>query len=756
VELTGRPAAVSAASRLAIEAPRLAVRAEQVRLRPQLERAGARVLGSVETVANAFVVSMPDAQAERLARLTGVARVHPVRLAKAYLDHAIALHKIPDAWTIIGGPVNAGVGVKIGIIDSGIAQDHPAFKNSSLQVPPGFPLANSARDISYTNNKVIVARNYVALSTPQDGFGHGTAVAMEAAGETAAGPLGVITGVAPGAWLGSYKVYQNDEPFGEDTVLSALNDAVNDGMDVINLSLGVPLAQRLADDILVAAVERAAALGVIVSVAAGNSGSSPSTISSPATAPSAIAAGASLNDRIFAPGLVRDGTHAYFAIPGYGGGSASTVTAPVADVAAIDGSGDACAPLAAGSLAGRIAMIVRSPRNAPACSFAYKLINAQSAGAVAAIVYMNPDSPDLVTMNVAPATLPSVSVDPSLADAIRVQLRQGFTPAPTITFTTTALEQNANAIAPFSSRGPGADLDIKPDLVATGTSLYTATQKTNALSFLYAATGFIKNADGTSFSAPLVAGAAALLKSARPGLTSAQYRSLLINSATPLDVGGQTFPVQWTGSGALNVSAALASAVSVSPISMSFGTGTGTSEIARELTITNLGTAGDSFTISASPPIIVAENMIRLGAGASHRVPVRFLASSLLAGEYQGYLRIRGTQTAIETVVPYWYGVPDRVPRYLVALETPDAGAPGTAQHIYFRVTDLTGLPLATPMPTVRTVGQSGSVLSVTSEDQLSPGVFHAVVLLGDYEGANVFEIQAGEVKRQITIYGQE
>ena len=81
---------------------------------------------------------------------------------------------------------------------------------------------------------------------------------MEAAGGAVSGPLGVITGVAPKAWLGSYKVYQNQDSFGEDTVLRAIDDAVNDGLDVINLSLGVAIAQRLSDDILVAAVERAA------------------------------------------------------------------------------------------------------------------------------------------------------------------------------------------------------------------------------------------------------------------------------------------------------------------------------------------------------------------------------------------------------------------------------------------------------------------------------------------------------------------
>ena len=87
-----------------------------------LERSGAHVLAGIEIVANALIVTIRRTGAAP-GRLAGVARVHPVRLAKPYLDHALALHKVPEAWAAIGGPANAGAGVKIAIIDSGIAQD---------------------------------------------------------------------------------------------------------------------------------------------------------------------------------------------------------------------------------------------------------------------------------------------------------------------------------------------------------------------------------------------------------------------------------------------------------------------------------------------------------------------------------------------------------------------------------------------------------------------------------------------------------
>ena len=521
VELAARPAA-----------GRLAVRSEQERISPLLESAGARIRARLETVANAIVVEIGDADAARLRGMAGVSRVHPVRMVKPDLDRALPLHHVPAAWAEIGGIANAGAGVKIAIVDSGIDQSHPGFQDPSLAMPPGFPLANQKQDLAYTNNKVIVARNYVALSTPRDGFGHGTAVAMEAAGAANSGPLGAIAGVAPKAWLGSYKVYQDDSPFGEDTVLAAIEDAVKDGMDVINLSLGVSLAGPLEDDVLVAAVERASALGVVVVVAAGNYGSTPDTIASPATAPSAIAVGASYNDRAFAPGLVQLNGASYYAIPASNGSTpAAPVSARIADVSGLDPTGQACAPLPPNSLTGAIAQIVRSPQGGPGCTFAYKLNNAQNAGAVAAIVYMNADSPGLVGMDVLGSTLPAVSVDYAAGTDIRKRLSNN--PVASVQFTTSALAQNPDAIAPFSSRGPNVNAGIKPDLMATGLFLYTATQKTNPTSLLYGPTGYLKEADGTSFAAPLVAGAVALLKAARPGLTAAQYRSLLSTARLP-------------------------------------------------------------------------------------------------------------------------------------------------------------------------------------------------------------------------------
>src|SRR5207244_11224216 len=141
------------------------------------------------------------------------------------------------------------------IIDSGISSNHPWFQDDSLRVPAGFPIVGQFADSVYINGKIIVARTYAPNSTAGDTLGHGTAVAMAAAGVTNTGPLATITGVAPKAWLGIYKV--NDQlNFDGSLLLRALDDAVADGMDVINISAGIAAAGAVDGDPFVAAVER--------------------------------------------------------------------------------------------------------------------------------------------------------------------------------------------------------------------------------------------------------------------------------------------------------------------------------------------------------------------------------------------------------------------------------------------------------------------------------------------------------------------
>ncbi len=194
------------------------------------------------------------------------------------------------------------------------------------------------------------------------------------------------------------------------------------------------------------------------------------------------------------------------------------------DVATLE-DGLACAALPANSLAGRIGLISRGT-----CSFETKVNNAQRAGAVAALIYSTQESPDPISMALGSATLPVEMVSYDNGIAIKQTLASQPSLAGTMQFALNAVPQIANRLTDFSAAGPNVDTGIKPDLTAVGADIYVATQTLDANGEMYDPSGYVL-VDGTSFSTPLVAGAAALIKTARPGLSVDQYRSLLINSA---------------------------------------------------------------------------------------------------------------------------------------------------------------------------------------------------------------------------------
>ena len=290
------------------------------------------------------------------------------------------------------------------------------------------------------------------------------------------GPLATITGVAPQAYLGNYKVFGSpgiNDSTNSCAIESALEDAVNDGMDVVNLSLGAVPAPRLADDPEVQAIEAAAAMGVIVAIAGGNNGPDPNTIGSPGTAPSAITLGAMNNDRYFAAPFRVGSNGPYAAIPGAERFAGELDYAPLVDISSkLDSTGLACNPLPANSLTGDIALILRGT-----CTFEVKLDHAQQAGAVAALIYTYSSSPDAIVMAVGTATLPAEMV--SNQDGLTIKQLVASPAKATMSFTQAAFATDPNRIAGFSSLGPSVDLSIKPDLLAVGENFYTAAQSTD-------------------------------------------------------------------------------------------------------------------------------------------------------------------------------------------------------------------------------------------------------------------------------------
>ena len=280
---------------------RLSARQDAVASRIERLVPGAHVRWRYGVVLNGLAVALPTAQVDRLRRVAGVVSVQPGIRLLGRLDRSTAQIGAPLLW----GPTfsTAGQGVKIAILDDGLDASHPFFNPAGYTFPPGFPKGQTA----FTSAKVIVARAfpprspaYKFASRPFDPelSGHGEHVAGIAAGNhgAVAGTSGrILSGVAPAAYLGNYKAFTIPTESGvgpngnSPEFAAAIEAAVKDGMDVINLSVGqAPIA---ADrDVFAKAITGATKAGVVVVVSAGNEFGElgAGSIGTPAATPSAI------------------------------------------------------------------------------------------------------------------------------------------------------------------------------------------------------------------------------------------------------------------------------------------------------------------------------------------------------------------------------------------------------------------------------------------------------------------------------------
>lgn len=663
---------------------------EQAKVRAFVEKElQGKVKLSVALVLNALLVSVDEGDVEKLLSRPDVLRVKENKvcyhLSMDMAERVARMHILRKHLDLV--PSDTGKGMKIGILDTGIDITNPMFDDTGYTYPEGFD-PGGASDPSYTNNKVIVAKNYGDDSNANDHFGHGSAGASAAAGREVDMEWGnfsfTLKGSAPGAYLGNYKVFNHNDPqtgqpgASNIAIIAGINAAAADGMDVINLSLGSAAMQSAEDDLEVQAIENAVLAGTIVCVAAGNEGYfveedaegypkwdtfkiSEMSVSTPGIAPSAVTVGAVDNGRTVKVigGISSSTTAVPESLQSFAYGYDTEISQnlgefgpyPVVNIEDLGVDIEGCDAFGTVDLTGKIALIKRGT-----CNFCQKIYNAEQVGAIGVIVYNHSadgtESGGIVNMDVSslecvrdyPTTIPGYFIRLEegqelvqlLDSGADVQAFFGLSSYPNKTF---------GYKSTFSSYGPTAiDFNLKPDVAAVGNQLTLATQtNNNDENTMYDESGFIVLAAGTSFSSPLTAGYMAVAKQLFPALSVSELKGVVCATA---DFTQNYFQTErgldylsyhsgiassvFTGSGRVNMQRVMNAKATVIPNNITFGnvdvdsSGKAAGNLSADVTVENISDAD----------ITLAPSMIKLVDNSQVSASLASLAEiSLAAGE---------------------------------------------------------------------------------------------------------------------------
>jgi subtilisin family serine protease len=538
---------------------------------------------------NGLAVTLGPGEADLLLNLPGVLEVYPEITRFPLTDAGPAWVGAPELWSgagTAGGIGSRGEGIVIAILDTGIHPEHPSFAeidgDSYVHANPKerrFGVCDESDILLFNpafpcNDKLIGAWSFVDTvidtDSPRDSNGHGTHVAATAAGNALVTDtlnptqFGVsLSGVAPRANIIVYDVCIADCP--ESASLAAIDQAVADGVDVINFSIGGPSVNPWTDPTSLAFLAAREA-GIFVSAAAGNSGPSQGTVNSPANAPWVTAVGDATHNRRFTnPALQLSGPGAPLPMQGAG---ITRGYGPAPMVYAGDFGDPLClSPFPEGTWQnGEIVVCDRGfiPRMEKGLN-----VKAGGAGGMVLVNQVN-DSGLAADFHILPAIHLSFNDGSALKNWLAAS-DGSETLSGAIQGSERVLNSSFGDVIPaFSSRGPNQQVTdvLKPDLVAPGVFILGAGLPLSNENATFSVL------TGTSASAPHVAGAAALLMSIRPDWTPDMIRSALMTTAKTSGVtkGNGTIPADPfdRGSGRIDLATAALAGLSLQESAANF------------------------------------------------------------------------------------------------------------------------------------------------------------------------------------------
>lgn len=589
--------------------------AEQVISLLKQKLPNAKLRKTFQTLFNGFSVQIKKKELEILQNLVGIKRVDPLRTYEVTLDESVPFIGGDHVRGKLDkkGQRLTGKGIKIAVIDTGIDYDHPDLKKN---YKGGFDVIDQDGDPMETTKEQ-------GLSTI-----HGTHVA----GIIAAN--GKIKGVAPEAEIYAYRALGPGGKGTTEQVIEAIEKAVEDGVDIINLSLGNTV--NGPDWPTSIALDKAVDKGVIAVTSNGNSGPKMWTVGSPGTSLKAISVGAS-TPPLKVPYLTYRSEDREVAVHSMVGSKPWTFKRDYQIKEVGLGRTEEMV-----DVKNKIVLVKRG-----VIPFGEKAMIAQEAGAIGVIIYNNTPGDFMGALETS-INIPVVSISKEDGEWLKDKLDEKSK-----NYIRTVYRKEEDQIASFSSRGPVTHTwDVKPDVVAPGVAIDSTIPN-----------GYL-GLNGTSMSAPHVAGTAALVKQAHPDWTVEEIKAAIMNSAKPLvDKEGELYSPHEQGTGRIQIEKAVQADTLVYPATVAFGKWT--REQARhqkevELTVKN--TSHKKRTYHVKPPFVVPDGIqwkvpfaITLKPGEEAKVPVTIdiLPSVFQAGIHYGEFIVEGGRDDVR--VPYMF-----------------------------------------------------------------------------------------------------
>jgi minor extracellular serine protease Vpr len=408
-----------------------------------------------------------------------------------------------------------GKGITVGVIDTGVDYTHPDLRSN------------------YAGGRDLVDNDTDPMETKT--LGRATVHGTHVAGIIAAN--GKIKGVAPEAKILAYRALGPGGGGTTENVLAAIEQAIKDKVDIMNLSLGNDI--NGPDLPISLALNRAVDKGIVAIAASGNSGPDIWSVGSPGTASKAISVGAS-TPTLEVPYLLIEGMREKIRIQPLAGSANWNLDR---SLSIVDGGLGTKADLK--DVMGKIVLLKRGN-----LTFTEKAKNARDAGAKAVIIYNNLSGSFMGNLE-APMEIPVASITKKEGELLKSNANR---------LANIQVTHEKDLLADFSSRGPVTDTwEVKPDIVAPGVAINSTIP------------GGYLSLQGTSMAAPHVAGACALIKQAHPEWTPDQIKAALMNTAKPLVKNGKLYRTYEQGAGRIQVTEAVKATSLVSPSSLRFG-----------------------------------------------------------------------------------------------------------------------------------------------------------------------------------------